>query len=200
MADIIALVTWADSSKAYQAMTNLRNGSFSFDLVQAAIVQRNVNGTLEVKDGGNAVVGSGAVAGSLLGMLVGVLGGPVGVLLGWGSGAVFGSLADADVVNDSDSILASMSRAVLPGTTALLLELNEPTPAELDAFVAKEGGVIVRRPADEVRAEIAAAQDAAAAAAAEAHRVVHEQKKQENKDKLEATWNHLKDKFKKTFS
>ncbi|QNP47925.1 DUF1269 domain-containing protein [Diaphorobacter aerolatus] len=200
MADNIAIVTWNNSSKAYKALTDLRNGSWDFDVAQAAILERNVNGSIDVKDADNAVIGMGALGGGLLGMLVGVLGGPIGVLLGWSSGALFGSLADADVADDSGSILAAMSRAVLPGMTVLLLEVGETTPEALDKFVAKEGGTVVRRPADDVRAEIAAAQDAAESAAAEARRVIHEQKKQATKDKIEGKWNSLKDEFKKTFS
>jgi hypothetical protein len=50
------------------------------------------------------VAGTATGAGSLIGMLVGVLGGPVGLLLGWGTGALIGGAVDvrrAEQIDDA---------------------------------------------------------------------------------------------------
>lgn len=200
MAHHIALITWDEPSKAYKALNDLRSGSWNFNLSQAAILERGSDGRITVKDGNNSSIGLGTLRGSLIGMLIGVLGGPLGVLLGWSGGALFGSLADMDAAADSASILAAMSRGIPPGGTALLLEVDEPGNEALDAFVAQSGGTLLRRPAEEVRIEIAAAADAADAAAREASRVLHEQKRSEARDKIEHAWENAKARFKKAFA
>ena len=54
-------------------------------------------------------------SGSLIGMLIGVLGGPVGVLLGWGAGAVMGGAFDLDRAVTSDEALTVLGRAIPTG-------------------------------------------------------------------------------------
>jgi uncharacterized membrane protein len=52
-------------------------------------------------------------------MLVGVLGGPVGLLLGWGAGAMMGSAFDLDRAATSDEALTVLGRPIPPGSSAL---------------------------------------------------------------------------------
>ena len=200
MADNIVLVTWAEPSRAYKALTDLRNSGGKFNIQQVAILERKADGTFAVKDGNNDAVGLGTLGGGVVGMLVGLLGGPLGVLLGWAGGSLFGSLADMSTAADSASVLVSMSKFVSPGNTALVLELDEADESALDAFVAESGGIALRRSAADVRAEVAAAVQAADAAAAEASRVLHKQRVAEGKEKVEHAWDDLKAKFKKAFS
>ncbi len=57
-------------------------------LESAAIVERTPEGALQIPEGADNLGPVGAASGSLIGMLIGVLGGPVGVMLGWGGGAL----------------------------------------------------------------------------------------------------------------
>ena len=200
MAENIAIINWPESSKAYKALSDIRSNSWNLDVQQAAIVERSSDGRLILKDADNNEVGLATLSGSLIGALVGVLGGPLGLLLGWSSGALFGSLIDAADVADDASVLTGIGTFVKPGSTALVIELNEPSNDKLDAFVAESGGTLLRRPVSEVRAEVASAVAAAEAAAAEARRVIREEKREERKEKREAAWEELKAKFKATFS
>jgi hypothetical protein len=50
-------------------------------------------------------------------MLVGVLGGPVGLLLGWGAGAMMGSAFDLDRAATSDEALTVLGRPIPPGSS-----------------------------------------------------------------------------------
>ena len=121
----------------------------------------------------------GTASGSLIGMLVGVLGGPVGVLLGWGAGALMGGAFDLDRAATSDEALAVLGRAIPPGSTALIASVEEPAVEVIDAEMYALGGEVTRRSVGEVMAELEAAEEAADAAAREARRVVREKRKAE---------------------
>ena len=182
--DNVVLVTFEEESTAYQAVTVLKEASADerIDLHSVAVVQRMEDGTLRVKEGdtdafpvatwtGGAL---GAATGGVVGLTLGVLGGPLGLLLGGADGALLGSLIDLDSVEEAESVLATMARAIQPGKTALLAEATEPAVEVVDAEMERLGGEVVRRPVVDVEAEIAAAEEAARSAEAEARRKIRE--------------------------
>src|SRR5690242_7486856 len=80
----VVIIRFPQSSQAYQALSELRSvaGSpNSLEVRSAALVERKPDGTLNVPEGDDAVIGVGAASGGLIGMLAGVIGGPLGVLL-----------------------------------------------------------------------------------------------------------------------
>jgi uncharacterized membrane protein len=87
----VVVVRLSDPSKAYQALSVLKecDAAGRIGLESAAVVQRGPEGELSIPESADNV-GLGTASGSLIGMLVGMLGGPVGVLLGWGAGALMG--------------------------------------------------------------------------------------------------------------
>ena len=194
----VVSIAFADSSKAYQAFTEIKNLSTAgaLQLKSGAIVVRDTEGKLSFPDG------TGFAGGGLIGMLVGILGGPLGMLLGWGSGALIGGVLDAGRASATNEVLGEFSRALPVDSTAVIAEVVEPSELPLDDVVSKLGGTIVRRPVSEVVAELEAAEAAAEAAQAEARRVVRERKKAEYKEALEdrkaaveKRWEELKGKF-----
>ena len=84
-----------------------------------------------------------------------------------------------------------------PGGNALLAETVEDTTRPLDTFVSGMDGTIVRRPIDEVVAELEAQQAAAEAAEKAARKAIREQKKQERKETRQQRVDALKAKFRK---
>jgi uncharacterized membrane protein len=175
----------------------LSSAPAAFELRSAAIVERDKDGHLHVPEGGDTTAGAGIVGGSLIGMLVGVLGGPVGMLLGWGAGAAGGALYDADRLDKGDEAIEQFGALVPTGGNALLAETVEDTTEPLDTFVSELGGTIVRRPLDEVVAELEAQQAAAEAAEKAARKAIREQKKQEHKETFQQRVDALKAKFRK---
>lgn len=106
MARNIIMVTWPEESKAYQALSELRS-SASDRVNQEGVVQRGIDGRVQLRDAGRNVNGLGALGGGALGSLIGILGGgPLGVLLGFSTGALFGSLVDVGNEADDTSVLA----------------------------------------------------------------------------------------------
>ena len=123
---------------------------------EAVVVQRAADGTLTVKDRVGSSELTGTATGGLLGLLVGVLGGPVGVLIGGGYGLLVGSLFDLEDAERIQSTLGQLSESVQPERTAVLAVVTEPGHEVIDGAMAAYGGTVLRRPVDDVEAEVAA--------------------------------------------
>lgn len=193
----VVVIRFAEESKAYQAFSELRTADSEgrISVRSGVIATRDLQGRLKVAEGEDNVIGSGIAGGGLIGMLVGVLGGPLGLLLGWGAGALVGSLYDAERADRTDGVLGNLSNSVAPGTTAIIGEVEEVTPEVLAGVAGPLGGTVERRSADEVLAELEAADQAAAAAAAKADDVLREQRKVERHQKWEDRLASVKAKF-----
>ena len=90
------VVGFAEPSKAYQALSVLkeRDAEGRIGLESAGGRRAHSDGELRIPEDTDNVALVGTASGSLIGMLIGVLGGPVGVLLGWGGGALIGGTFD----------------------------------------------------------------------------------------------------------
>lgn len=194
----IVVITWPDSAKAYEAMTKLRNTDGD-RVYQAAVVHRQEDGRVVLEDGGSNTDGAATLGGGAIGSLIGILGGPLGVLLGFSTGALLGSLFDLGDEVDEDSVVAVISSQMKPGSTSLMVDLDETSPKAVDLLAADSGGTLVRYNYDDTLAEIIDAEAAAEAASAEAARVLREKKHAERKADLENRWDAFKTKFKNFF-
>jgi uncharacterized membrane protein len=124
------------------------------ELKSAAVVERTDAGQLQIADSADNVGLVGTASGSLIGMLVGVLGGPVGLLLGWGAGALVGGSFDLDREEESDEALGVLGRAISPGSSALIADVTEPEVELIDAKMDLLGGEVTRRSVVDVVAEL----------------------------------------------
>jgi len=126
----VVVVRFTEPSKAYQALSVLKDcdAEGRIRLESAAIVERTAAGELQIQESDDNVGLVGTASGSLIGMLVGVLGGPVGLLLGWGSGALIGGLFDLDRANESDDALTVLGQAIPP---AQILAVSGSAPGTL---------------------------------------------------------------------
>ena len=189
MADIenVVVVRFTEPSKAYQALSVLKecDADGRIGLRSAAVVERTPTGELRTVEGADNV--------GLVGMLIGVLGGPVGVLVGWGSGALMGGVFDIARVEKSDEALAGLGTAIPPESTAVIAGVEEPAVEVIDGEMAKLGGEVTRRPLGEVMSELESAERAADAAAFEARRTLVEQRKVEVKADFDERVGKLKE-------
>jgi len=185
-------------TNAYAAMTALKelDSQGRLGLEAAAVVFRDADGNLDVKDQVGANEFEGAAGGGLLGLLIGVIGGPLGVLIGGTYGLLVGSLLDFDEIEESGSVLGQISASVAPGHTALLAQVTEQSPEVVDSAVAQLGGTVLRRPVADVEAEIAAAEQAQRDAKHEATKELVRSHKEHNKEQVQATLAQLKGKLK----
>jgi uncharacterized membrane protein len=195
--DNVVVVRFGEPSKAYQALSVLKqcDAEGRIGLESAAVVERTPEGELRVPEGADNEELVGTASGSLIGMLIGVLGGPVGVLIGWGAGALVGGAFDLDRADKSDEALGVLGRAISPGSTAVIARVTEPVVEVIDAEMWKLGGEVTRRSSAEVMDELEAAEDAAAAASREARRTVREQHRAEAKAGVDERVGKLKEKL-----
>jgi uncharacterized membrane protein len=194
MDDNVVLVGFTEQSKAYQALSRLRQAGDAgqLEVRAAALLERGPDGVVRVPDGDDAAPGVAIAGGGLIGMLIGVLGGPLGVLLGTSTGILTGSVAAAAHAGDQDIALAAISGQIEPGHTVLVAEVGEVATEVVDNAMAPLGGTVTRRSAAEVYDEIQSANAAQDAADAEARRVLREQRRAEHKDKWEQYKNKIK--------
>ena len=192
----VIAVTFDEQSKAYQALSTLKglDREGRIELKSAAVVERNAAGQLHLPEGTDNASLEGFATGGLIGMLVGVLGGPVGVLLGWVPAGSRG-LYDVDQADMQDQTLAQVGRHVPPGSNALLAEVDEYADGVVDGAMTAQGGNVLRRSADDVLAEIEAAEEAAEEAQHQARKKARERKKAEMHEKYEDRKTHLREKL-----
>ena len=184
----VVVLSFAEASKAYQALSELKAaaGQGRVELDTAAVVARGAEGKIEVKDGasdGSATTGS--LTGTLVGSLIGILGGPLGMLLGGMSGALVGTAVSLEKVTGRLSVLEQVMRAMPVGSTTLIATVEEASPEALDQIAANLGGTVLRRPLEAVLAESEAEAEAQEAAADQARQVLRDKQKDEWRDKFD---------------
>ena len=106
--DNMIVVGFTEPSKAYQALSvlkELRRRRVGSGSSPRRSPSARRSGELRIPESTDNVELVGTASGSLIGMLLGVLGGPVGVLLGWGTGALMGGAFDVDRAETSDEAL-----------------------------------------------------------------------------------------------
>ena len=124
-----------------------------------------------------------------------VLGGPVGVLLGYSLGSLMGSLADLEHHEHDEVVLTAISKSIPRSATALLVEADESTTAELDAFFAAQHATLQRWDYEEVESEVESAVAAYENAASEVKKTIQAEKKHERQAARKQKWDEFKAKF-----
>jgi uncharacterized membrane protein len=195
--DNVLAVTFGEDSKAYEALTTVKqlDAQDQINLAAAAVVVRTDDGRLETKDQVGDDGLEGTATGGLIGLIIGILGGPFGVLLSGATGLLVGSLFDLADDDDTESALEELSRSAQVGRTTLLAQVNEQSPEVVDTAMARLGGTVLRRSMDDVEAEIAAAEDAQRAAKKAARKQLREQRRAQAKEKIHAKIEELKAKL-----
>jgi uncharacterized membrane protein len=156
----MVVVAFEDEYKADDVLNTLKqlDAEATIDLKSAAVVKRDAEGKVRIKetkdfDAKQGAIG-GAVAGSLLGLLTGKL--LVGALVGAAGGAAAGHGIDMGL---NDEYLSEIGESLGTGTSAIValvaFERVERAMAELDKF---EGGTILRHTlSDEVYQQLSEA-------------------------------------------
>src|SRR3984885_4274086 len=140
----VIVVSFEEDASAYEALTKLKE----------------LQSQRQIGMRGGAAVAPDETGQGLVGLLIGILGGPFGILIGGVTGLLIGSLFDEDDADDTESVLAEMSKTIQVGHDYLLAEVTEQSPEVIDTTMAGLGGTVLRRDAGDVEAEIAAAEHA----------------------------------------
>ncbi|HEY6736288.1 MAG TPA: hypothetical protein VI322_01075 [Candidatus Saccharimonadia bacterium] len=133
-------------------------------LYAAAVVTKDVQGEAQVKK--SADVGPvGTAVGMTAGALLGIVGGPAGVAAASAGGGLLGMLTDAGVSGVGLDFLDEVAEVMVPGTSAVVAEIDEDWVTPVDVRIAELGGVVFRGPKVEVVEDQLDAESAAAAQA-----------------------------------
>jgi uncharacterized membrane protein len=193
----VIAVAFPERAKAFEALSELKGAGLEgrVDVIAATVVARDERGRVELPEDIDLTAGERSWGGGLIGLLVGVIGGPIGMLFGWSSGVLIGGALDVRRADRTSSVLGEISTHVPTGGTAVVAEVDEYTPEVIDTEMAKLGGVVYRRSADAVLADLEAAEEAYRAAEKEADRQAREQRKAERKEDFDQRMAALKEKL-----
>ncbi|GCB49893.1 DUF456 domain-containing protein [Streptomyces sp. NL15-2K] len=173
---------FADRATAYQALSELKYLSPATTEVRAAVlIERLEDGAVRVPEGRDGEEGRNTAVGGLVGSLVGILGGPLGVLMGWGVGALIGGGHDYKRAERATTAVGVFAQQVPLGGTAILAEVRESDTQALDQLAMRYDAILERRPADSVRNELKAMEEAAEQARKEQARQERDRKRAERK-------------------
>ncbi len=195
--ETVLAVSFAEHSSAYEALNRLKeleaHGKVS--VRGAAVVVRDEDGKIVTREQTADESWEGTASGGLIGLLAGVLGGPIGIVIGGASGVLVGSLFDMDDDDATDSALADISKSVRVGPPGLLADLVDEDQVAIDAAMANLRGTVVRRSGADVRAELAAAEEAQREAKKQARKELREARKKKQQDEIDAKLAALKTKL-----
>jgi uncharacterized membrane protein len=127
MANLIVVVfdNPDEAQKVRRALRDLEHQR-KLSLEDAAVVVKDENGQVQVKDQVDAGVKTGVVTGGILGLLLALIFTPlVGVLIGAGAGVILGKLGD---VNLDKKFVQDVTETLRPGTSAIFLMVNKADP------------------------------------------------------------------------
>jgi uncharacterized membrane protein len=196
MSHNLVLVTWDESSKAFESFNQLKNSSVH-KIHEISLLKRQNDGRFKIEDQINPDQDNGIWSGSLIGALVGVLGGPFGIILGFAAGALIGESYDINNEKSDLAVLGKISQALPIGTVGILIDAFEESESYLDSFFEASEVTIYRWDYDEVQAEIEASVDAWNETQRIANLTLKEHKKAEHKAKRQAKWDAFKAHFSK---
>jgi uncharacterized membrane protein len=162
MARQIVVATFDHRNPAYDTAYDIDQLDDSVvDFKSGAIVEKDRLGnvtTLDTRDLGSAWILAGTVGGALLGILIGALAGPAGVAVGSAAGAAaasgpaaggllggaVGATADVAEWGLKQGTIDEVSAMLLPGKTALVMEVEEGSTEPIDTAVRRHGGSVSR--------------------------------------------------------
>jgi uncharacterized membrane protein len=142
MSDLI-VVGFKDEFKADEVMSELRRlqSEYLVDLEDAAVVIRNQEGKVKIKQA-QELVATGALSGGYWGVLLSVLFfNPIFTLVGAAAGALSGALSDIGI---NDDFMRDLGSTIEPGTSAIFVLVRKSTPDRVLADLSKFEGKVLR--------------------------------------------------------
>jgi uncharacterized membrane protein len=145
------VAVFGTESAAYEGLSALRDLHTRGDitLYATAVMMKDRSGAISVKQ--TADKGPvGTALGMLTGGLVGLLAGPVGAAAGFAAGGAAGLVFDLADLGIDTGFVDEVSKALSPGKTAVLAEVQETWTTPVDTRLGTLGGLVFRRLRSEV--------------------------------------------------
>jgi uncharacterized membrane protein len=142
----VVVVVFNDERQAYEGSRALHelHKEGGVTLYADAVIVKERSGRVSVKHA-TAEGPTGTLFGLLSGALVGLLGGPVGPAIGAGAGTLVGAAFDLARAGINGDFLEDVSEHLLPGTAAVITEVDEEWQAPIDGRMEALHGHVFRR-------------------------------------------------------
>lgn len=137
-----------DVDSAHAVLAALKNQARqgNLRLFNAAALAKTHAGIARVEEIQDVKAGKGAWAGALTGALVGLLGGPGGVIVGALAGAATGGAVAGKLdLGFEDDFLADLQQSLAPGTSLLLVVVEQPWTEQAVAALEELPGRLFRQ-------------------------------------------------------
>jgi len=145
--DLVAVAFDApeDAARALGFIEQFRKRG-TLKILNAAILVRDAEGNIAVKDTQDIDPKKGRLLGAVTGGLIGLVGGPVGAVVGALAGAGAGGLAGKKIdFGFSEKFLDGLKQYLKPDTSALIVLVEHDYYTQLSEVIAEEEGVFFRQ-------------------------------------------------------
>jgi uncharacterized membrane protein len=138
----IIIAAFQEEDAADQALKTLKEAKKEklISIDNAAVIRKDDDGKLHIKETADMGGGKGAGVGALVGGAIGLLAGPLGVAAGSALGAAVGGIT-AKLYDGGfkDDRLRQIGTSLEPGTSAIIAVIEHRWVAELERELAEEG-------------------------------------------------------------
>ena len=144
----LIVAAFNDEGKAGEELKELRalEKEQLIVLLNAAVMTKDMDGKVTVKETDDVGAGKGALFGAIAGGLVGLLGGPLGVIVGAAAGAATGGVAANKIdMGFPDETLDELRGTLQPGSSAILALIQHQWVDRVVEELDKHGAVLFRQ-------------------------------------------------------
>ncbi|MGD2048469.1 MAG: DUF1269 domain-containing protein [Chloroflexota bacterium] len=142
----LVVAAFQEEKAADQALKDLKAAQREklIDIQDAAVIRRDENNKLHIKETADPGGGKGAAAGGAIGAVIGLIGGPAGVVVGAAAGALVGGVT-AKVIDSgiSDDRLEQIGEGLKPGTSAIVAIIEMRWVEEVENRLAEVGADVL---------------------------------------------------------
>jgi uncharacterized membrane protein len=142
----IIVAAFQEEDAADQALATLKEAKREklISIDNAAVIRKDDDGKLHIKETSDMGGGKGAGVGVLVGGAIGLIGGPLGVAVGGALGAAVGGIT-AKLYDGGfkDDRLREIGSSLTPGTSAIVAVIEHRWVADLERELAEEGANVM---------------------------------------------------------
>ncbi|MDM8212985.1 DUF1269 domain-containing protein [Enterococcus hirae] len=159
----VIILNFLEASKAYQAFSEIKMLAAERKIAgdqMAVVTHEKENDKFKIQDFIDFTGQQKTAKDSFIGLLIGLLAGPAGMLFGWLTGSIIGSVQDAEGIKNAQNIFTNVYEKIDAGATGVILIAEEDDNRPLNQLVMTElQGEISRLSYEEVEAQIKAARE-----------------------------------------
>lgn len=159
----VIILNFLEASKAYQAFSKIKMLAAERKIAgdqMAVVTHEKENDKFKIQDFIDFTGQQKTAKDSFIGLLIGLLAGPAGMLFGWLTGSIIGSVQDAEGIKNAQNIFTNVYEKIDAGATGVILIAEEDDNRPLNQLVMTElQGEISRLSYEEVETQIRTARE-----------------------------------------